>query len=70
MEEAHVYEDIPSSATAEHARHVIEITEAAFKAAKTSQTQTLTATFAQSNGASASYCPSGSAGAGTVVYPR
>ncbi|MBV9852186.1 MAG: gfo/Idh/MocA family oxidoreductase, partial [Armatimonadetes bacterium] len=61
MGEAHVFEDImqlvdwaregiPSVATAEHARHVIEIIEAAYKAAETGQTQTLTTTFAPPNG--------------------
>jgi predicted dehydrogenase len=56
MEEAHVFEDImqlvdwvledkPSLATAEHARHVIEIIEAGYRAAETGQTQTLTTTF-------------------------
>jgi len=58
MEEAHVFEDImqlvdwvrdgtPSICTAEHARHVIEIIEAAYRAAETGQTQTLTTTFQQ-----------------------
>jgi predicted dehydrogenase len=56
MEEAHVFEDSmqlvdwvldgkPSIATAEHARHVIEIIEAGYRASETSQTQTLTTTF-------------------------
>lgn len=56
MEEAHVYEDImqlvdlaregtPTLATAEHARHVIEIFEAALRSSETGQTQTLTTTF-------------------------
>ena len=56
MEEAHVYEDImqlvdwirddrPSIVTAEHARHVIEIIEAAYRAAETGMTQTLQTTF-------------------------
>jgi predicted dehydrogenase len=40
-----VREDIPTVATAEHACHVIEIIEAAYRAAKTGQTQTLTTTF-------------------------
>jgi len=53
IEEQHVYEDVmqlvdwvrdgtPSIATAEHARHVIEIIEAAYRAAETGQTQELT----------------------------
>jgi predicted dehydrogenase len=56
LPEAHVYEDImqlvdwvrdgtPTVATAEHARHVIEIIEAAYRAAETGQTQTLTTTW-------------------------
>lgn len=56
MEEAHVYEDImqlvdwvrddrPSIVTAEHARHVIELIEAAYRAAQTGATQTLQTTF-------------------------
>ena len=56
IEEAHVFEDImqlvdwvregkPSPVTAEHARHVIEIIEAAYRASETGQTQTLTTTF-------------------------
>lgn len=56
IEEAHVYEDImqlvdwvrdakPSPVTAEHARHVIEIIEAAYRAAETGQTQQLTTSF-------------------------
>jgi predicted dehydrogenase len=56
IEEQHVYEDImqlvdwiredkPSIVTAEHARHVIEIIEAAYRAAETGQTQVLTTTF-------------------------
>lgn len=54
--EAHVFEDVmqlvdwvldgkPSVATAEHARHVIEIFEAGYRAAETGQTQELTTTF-------------------------
>jgi len=61
MGEAHVYEDTmqlvrwvregePSNATAEHARHVIEIIEAAFAAAETGQTQTLKTTFTAPDG--------------------
>ena len=61
MEEAHVFEDImqlvdwvredvPSSVTAEHARHVIEIIEAAYRSAETGQTQTLTTTFTPPEG--------------------
>ncbi|MBT9317920.1 Gfo/Idh/MocA family oxidoreductase [Leptothoe spongobia TAU-MAC 1115] len=56
MEEAHVYEDImqlidwiredrPSIVTAEHACHVIEIIEAAYRAAETGITQNLQTTF-------------------------
>ncbi len=56
IEEAHVYEDImqlvdwvrdgkPSPVTAEHARHVIEIIEAAYHASETGQTQQLTTSF-------------------------
>src|SRR5262249_49410804 len=56
IEEMHVYEDImqlvdwvredqPSIVTAEHARHVIEIIEAAYRAAETGQTQTLRTRF-------------------------
>src|SRR5437764_1464513 len=55
IEEQHVYEDImqlidwiredkPSIVTAEHARHVVEIIEAAYRAAETDQTQELTTT--------------------------
>ena len=35
----------PSIASAEHARHVIEIIEAGYKAAETGVTQTLTTSF-------------------------
>lgn len=53
--EQHVYEDLmqlidwilegkPSIATAEHARHVIEIIDAAYRSAETGQTQSLTTT--------------------------
>ena len=56
IEEMHVYEDImqlvdwvrdgtPSIVTAEHARHVVEIVEAAYRAAQTGQTQELTTSF-------------------------
>ncbi|MFL5666539.1 MAG: Gfo/Idh/MocA family protein [Ktedonobacteraceae bacterium] len=56
IEEMNVFEDImqlvdwiredrPSIVTAEHARHVIEIIEMAYRAAETGQTQTLTTTF-------------------------
>jgi predicted dehydrogenase len=56
MEEAHVFEDImqlvdwvrddiPSICTAEHARHVIEIIEAGYRAAETGHTQTLQTAF-------------------------
>ena len=40
-----VRDDKPSVATAEHARHVIEIIEKAFRSAETGQTQPLTTTF-------------------------
>jgi predicted dehydrogenase len=54
--EEHVFEDImqlvdwvrdgtPSPVTAEHARHVIEIIEAAYRAAATGHTQDLTTAF-------------------------
>ena len=54
--EQHVYEDImqlvdwiredrPSPVTAEHARHVIDIIESAYRAAETGQTQALRTTF-------------------------
>ena len=56
LEEAHVYEDVmqlvdwvredkPTVATAEHARHVIEIFDAAYRSAETGQAQTLHTTF-------------------------
>lgn len=56
IEEGHVFEDMmqfvdliregkPTPATAEHARHVIEIIEAALRASETGQTQTLTTSF-------------------------
>jgi len=56
MQEAHVYEDImqlvdwiredkPTIVTAEHARHVIEIFDAAYRSAQTGQAQTLRTTF-------------------------
>jgi predicted dehydrogenase len=56
IEEQHVFEDImqlvdlvrlnkPTVATAEHARHVIEIIECAYKAAATGATQKLTSNF-------------------------
>ena len=62
MEEAHVFEDImqlvdlaregiPTPATAEHARHVVEIIEAAYRAGETGHTQTLTTTFTPVEGA-------------------
>lgn len=57
IDEQHVYEDImqlvdwvrddtPSPVTAEHARHVIDIIESAYRASETGQTQDLTTTFA------------------------
>ena len=56
MEEAHVYEDvmqlvrwiredIPTTSTAEHARHVIEIFDAAYRSAESGQAQQLRTTF-------------------------
>jgi predicted dehydrogenase len=56
IEEQHVFEDVmqlvdwvragtPSIATAEHARHVIDIIESAYRAARTGQTQQLSTTF-------------------------
>jgi predicted dehydrogenase len=56
LPEAHVFEDImqlidwvrdgvPSAATAEHARHVIDIIESAYRASETERTQTLRTTF-------------------------
>jgi predicted dehydrogenase len=56
IEEQHVYEDVmqlvdwirdgtPSIVTAEHARHVIEIIEAAYRASETGSSQVLTTTF-------------------------
>ena len=56
MEEAHVFEDImqlvdlirdgtPTTSTAEHARHVIEIFEAAYRSAEAGQAQALRTTF-------------------------
>ncbi len=56
IEEQHVFEDImqlvdwvrddiPSPVTAEHARHVIEIIEAAYMAGETGQTQELKTTL-------------------------
>jgi predicted dehydrogenase len=56
QEEAHVYEDImqlvdwlregkPTISTAEHARHVIEIFDAAYRSAASGQAQTLRTTF-------------------------
>lgn len=40
-----------NSFMAEHARHIIEIIEAAYRAGETGQTQTLTATFTPVEGA-------------------
>ncbi len=56
LPESHVYEDImqlvdwvrdgaPSIASAQHARHVIDIIESGYRAAETGQTQTLKTTF-------------------------
>ena len=61
MGEAHVFEDTmqlvdlirlgtQTSATPQHARHVIEIIEAGYKAAETGQTQDLTTTFTPPEG--------------------
>ena len=46
-----VREGKPSIVTAEHARHVIEIIEAAYRSAETGQVQTLTTTFTPPDGA-------------------
>jgi len=54
--EQHVYEDVmqlvdwvregkPSIVTAEHARHVVDIIESAYRASETGQTQDLRTTF-------------------------
>jgi hypothetical protein len=40
-----VQKEVPTVSTAEHARHVIEIIEAGYRAAETGQTQMLTTTF-------------------------
>ncbi|MEZ4681543.1 MAG: hypothetical protein R2932_45755 [Caldilineaceae bacterium] len=56
MEENHVYEDVmqlvdwvrddkPTLATAEHARHVIEIFDAAYRSAESGTVQELRTTF-------------------------
>jgi len=56
IEEAHVYEDVmqlvdwvredkPSIVTAEHARHVVDIIESAYRSAETGRAQDLTTTF-------------------------
>lgn len=56
IQEPHVYEDImqlvdwiredkPTVATAEHARHVVDIIESAYRSAETGQAQALTTTF-------------------------
>ena len=56
IEEAHVYEDVmqlvdwvredkPSIVTAEHARHVVDIIDAAYRSAETGAAQNLTTTF-------------------------
>ena len=61
MGEAHVFEDTmqlvdlirlgtPTSATPQHARHVIEIIEAGYKASETGQTQSLKTTFTPPDG--------------------
>ncbi len=58
MSESHVFEDmmqlvdwardgVPSIATAEHARHVIDIIESGYRAAETGRTQELTTTIPQ-----------------------
>ena len=62
MEEQHIFEDImqlarwvregvPSVVTAEHARHVVDIFEAGYRAAATGRTQKLTTTFTPTPGA-------------------
>jgi len=62
LDEQHVYEDtmqlvqwiregIPSPASAEHARHVIEIFDMAYKSAKAGKVQVLTTTFTPPPGA-------------------
>jgi len=62
MDEAHVFEDVmqlvrwinegvPSLATAEHARHVVEIIDAGYRAAKTGKTQELSSKFTPAPGA-------------------
>ncbi len=40
-----IREDKPTIVTPEHARHVIDIIESAYRAAETGQTQTLHTTF-------------------------
>jgi predicted dehydrogenase len=66
--EQHVFNDImnlvtwinegrPSPVTAEHARHVIEIIEAAYRAAETGQAQDLTTTFQLGRTAAQRYPP-------------
>lgn len=61
MREKHVFEDVmqlvdwvslgrPSPATAEHARHVVDIIESAYRAADTGKTQTLRTSFEPSEG--------------------
>ena len=40
-----IREDKPSPVTAEHARHVIDIIEAAYRSAETGQAQELTTSF-------------------------
>ncbi|MEK7474879.1 MAG: Gfo/Idh/MocA family oxidoreductase [Candidatus Coatesbacteria bacterium] len=62
MDEQHVFEDVmqlvqliregvPTSASPEHARHVIEIFDMAYKSAKTGRIQALTTTFTPPKGA-------------------
>jgi predicted dehydrogenase len=68
MQEAHVFEDLmqlvdlvrdgtPSNATPEHARHVIEIIEAGYRAAETGVTQELKTTFTPPDGVVAADLP-------------
>jgi len=45
-----IRDDVPTVATPEHARHVIEIIEAALNASETGRTQTLTTTFTPPDG--------------------
>jgi predicted dehydrogenase len=44
-----VRDGVPTPVTAEHARHVVEIIEAAYRAAETGTTQTLTTALQSSH---------------------